>query len=55
MTRPPRPDKMPGPIRTKKPTGKPEDRPLEKIHQERKAHLRARNGDDPATRRRPRS
>ena len=32
MTRPPRPDKMPGPIRTKKPTGKAEDRPLEKIH-----------------------
>jgi hypothetical protein len=54
MTRPPRPDKMPGPIRTKKPTGKAEDRPLEKIHQEREAHLRARKGDKPATRRRAR-
>ena len=36
MTTPPRPDKMPGPIKYKKPTGKKEDSKLEQLHQERK-------------------
>jgi hypothetical protein len=43
---------MPGPIKSKKPTGKKEDRPLEQLHQERKRHLAARKGDKPAARRR---
>jgi hypothetical protein len=30
----PRPDQLPGPIKYKKPTGKKEDRPLEKLHQQ---------------------
>ena len=51
MTPPPRPDKLPGPIRYKKPTGKEDDHPLEKLHQERKLHLKARKGDQPANRR----
>ena len=46
----PAPDKLPGPINYKKPTGKTEDRPLEKIHQEHDDHLRAMNGDDPSER-----
>jgi hypothetical protein len=52
MSNPPAPDKMPGPIKYKKPTGKKGDRPLEKLHQERKRHLAARKGDKPAARRR---
>ena len=36
MTRPPRPDRDARPDPNKKPTGKPEDRPLEKLHQERR-------------------
>ena len=51
MTTPPRPDKMPGPIKYKKPTGKKEDRALEKLHHERKQHLKGRKGDKPARRR----
>jgi hypothetical protein len=47
MPKPPRPDKLPGPIRYKKPTGKPEDRPLERIRQEFEDHKRARKGDEP--------
>jgi hypothetical protein len=53
MTRPPRPDKMPGPIKYKKPTGKAEDSKLEQLHQERKAHLKGRKGDKPTRRRKP--
>jgi len=34
MTTPPRPDKMPGPIKYKKPTGKKEDSKVEQLHQE---------------------
>jgi hypothetical protein len=44
MPKPPRPDKLPGPIRYKKPSGKPEDRPLERIHQEFEGHKQARKG-----------
>jgi hypothetical protein len=42
MPKPPRPDKLPGPIRYKKPTGKAEDRPLERIHQEYELHKKIR-------------
>jgi hypothetical protein len=42
MTKPPRPDKLPGPIRYKKPSGKKEDHPLEKLHQELLAKKRAK-------------
>jgi hypothetical protein len=51
MTRPPRPDKMPGPIRYKKPTGKKEDSALERLHQERKQRRKA----DPAPSKRRRT
>ena len=47
MTKPPRPDKLPGPIRYKKPSGKPEDRPLERIHQEFEEHKRSQQGQRP--------
>jgi hypothetical protein len=31
---PPRPDKLTGPIKYREPKGKPEDRPLERLHRE---------------------
>ena len=47
MTKPPRPDKLPGPIRYKKPSRNPEARPLERIHQEFEDHTRAQQGQRP--------
>jgi len=47
MTKPPRPDKLPGPIRYKKPSSDPEDRPLERIHREFEDHKRAQKGQRP--------
>jgi hypothetical protein len=35
--KPPRPDKLPGPVKYKTPTGKPQDHPLERLHQEQRA------------------
>jgi len=52
MTKPPRPDKLPGPIRYKKPSGNPEDRPLERIHREFEDHQRAQQGERPRAARR---
>lgn len=43
-TDPPRPDKLPGPIKYKKPTGKKEDRPLEKLHRVLMAKERIKRG-----------
>ena len=43
-SKPPRPDKLPGPIKYKKPTGKKEDHPLEKLHQELLTHQRSQRG-----------
>ena len=44
MAKPPRPDKLPGPIRYKKPSDSPADRPLERIHREFEDHKRAQKG-----------
>ena len=52
MTKPPRPDKLPGPIRYKKPSGNPEDRPLGRIHREFEDHKRAQQGERPRSARR---
>ena len=52
MTKPPRPDKLPGPIRYKKPSSNPEDRPLERIHREFEDHKRAQHGQRPRPARR---
>jgi hypothetical protein len=43
-SKPPRPDKLPGPVKYKKPTGKKEDRPLEKLHRELLAKKRTQRG-----------
>jgi hypothetical protein len=48
MSKPPRPDKLPGPIRYKKPSGNPEDRPLGRIHREFEDHKRAQRGQRPS-------
>jgi len=55
MTKPPRPDKLPGPIRYKKPSGNPEDRPLERIHREFEDHKRAQQGQRPQAKVKPRA
>jgi hypothetical protein len=52
MTTPPRPDKLPGPIRYRKPSRDPEDRPLERIHREFEDHKRAQKGQPPRPARR---
>ena len=51
MSNPPRPDKLPGPVKYKRPTGKREDRALYKLRQERERQLAARGKDDPSSRR----
>jgi hypothetical protein len=50
MAKPPPPDKLPGPIRYKKPSGHPEERLLERIHREFEDHKRAQKGSPPAGR-----
>src|SRR5262245_53953086 len=53
MTKPPRPDKLPGPIRYKKPGSDPEDRPLERLRREFEDHQRAQQGERPRSAERP--
>ena len=38
----PEPDALPGPIKYKEPAGKPEDRPLERLHRD---HKKTRDGE----------
>jgi hypothetical protein len=51
MANPPAPDKLTGPVKFRPPKGKPEDRPLERLHQEFEIHQKSRRREQRAANR----